>query len=267
VSRFERELVYLRPAVTAVREYLVLFDRVGVTREAFSGANTKLLFHFLQEPEVKGQVVPVSPGESLYEGAPQAVAESGDGKVFLQFLLPSARNLRKVGGRGEKAFWVFGQSYDWHWSSEEAQPRPTTDFDPEPYGEWRLELEPADAALEHGFLTVLHPAARQTRQMPSTHLVEGERLTGAHIADAALNRVVLFSSALDGAAPEGVLEYRFRPTAPSHHVIADLSPGARYSRTVRRAPEALSVRLTPDPEGAEVVGPEGVLDFDIDPLP
>jgi Heparinase II/III-like protein len=267
VSRFQREIVYLRPGAGAPREYVVLFDRVGVTRPDFSGANTKLLFHFLQEPDVNGAGTPGPDGDTLYVGAPPAVAESGEGKVFLQFLAPSARNLRKVGGRGQRAFWVFGDNYDWHWSDDEEQPRPTTNFDTEPYGEWRLELEPGDNALEHGFLTVLHPATTETLQMPPTHLVEGQHLTGAHIADSALNRVVAFSSAPDGAAPEGTLVYRFRPTARSFHLIANLTPQARYTLVARAARTGeVTVRLVPDAQGTRVVGPQGVLSFELDAM-
>ena len=116
VSRFQREMTYLRPTAEAPQDYVILYDRVGVTQPTFSGANTKLLFHFLQEPAVGGPGIPGPPGEKLYPGAPSAVAESGDGRVFLEFLAPAARNLRKVGGRGQRAFWVFGANYDWHWS-------------------------------------------------------------------------------------------------------------------------------------------------------
>jgi Heparinase II/III-like protein len=265
VSRYQREIVYLRPEAAGTGEYLVLFDRVGVTRKAYSGENTKLLFHFLGEPDVRGRGVEVSPGETLYVGAPPVAASSGEGKVFLQFLLPAERNLRKVGGRGEKAFWVFGENFDWQWSPDEAQPRPTSDFETEPYGEWRLELEPADTALEHAFLTVIHPARHETRQMPPAELIEGTRVTGAQIADPAESRVVLFSSAPDGAPPEGVLAYRFRPINRSLHLIADLARGARYTRRVGPARQGLySVRLIPDADGAEVVGPQGTLSFTID---
>jgi hypothetical protein len=73
-------------------------------------------------------------------------------------LLPAAHNIRKVGGRGVKAFWVFDANYDWHWDAGEAQPRPTNDFEDVPYGKWRLELGPAGTVLDHNFLAVLHHA-------------------------------------------------------------------------------------------------------------
>lgn len=91
----------------------------------------------------------VSPGETLHSGADLASADRGTARVFLRTLLPQSKNIRKVGGRGIKAFWVNGSQYDYHWSATEPQPRPTNDFEDEPYGEWRLELEPCrhDPAL------------------------------------------------------------------------------------------------------------------------
>ncbi|MBM3303110.1 MAG: heparinase II/III family protein, partial [Deltaproteobacteria bacterium] len=84
VNRFHRELVYLRPRASGGPEYLVLFDRVSVTESAFSGENTKLLFHTLSEPVVNGTPSTVSPGEVLYSGADLATAVSGNGKVFIK---------------------------------------------------------------------------------------------------------------------------------------------------------------------------------------
>jgi hypothetical protein len=270
VSRFQREFVYLRPAAGAglpwpvgqdrltvsllarsetgqsadAGDYLVLFDRVGVTQPSFSGANTKLLFHVLNEPMVNGTPTAVSPGETLYTGADEATAVSGDGKLFIKVLLPAARNVRKVGGRGIKAFWVFDRNYDWHWDPAEPQPRPVNDFEDVPYGEWRLELEPADVALEHNFLTVLYPAISTTVTMPVTTLITGTGLAGAHIADPDLNRVALFSSAPDGSAPAGTLVYSYTPTTRTLNVLFDLPPGARYTVSATLAGGIQEVTLT-----------------------
>jgi hypothetical protein len=81
----------------------------------------------------------------------------------------------RVGGRGQKAFWVFSQNYDWQWSAGELQPRPVNGFEDLPYGEWRLELEPGDTALEHNFLTVVDLTPGAGYQL--TSLLEGSRLT------------------------------------------------------------------------------------------
>lgn len=267
VSRFQREFVYLRPTMPispAGGEYVILYDRVGVVSSTFSLSNTKLLFHTLVTPTVDGTATVVSPGETLYTGASEATAVSGNSKVFLRFLLPSNHNVRRVGGRGVKAFWVFDANYDWHWDPNEAQPRPTNDFEDVPYGEWRLELEPADAALEHNFLTVIHPALSTTVAMPAATPITATGLAGIHIADPALNRVVLFSSAGDGSAPAGNLVYAYRPTTRTLNLLVDLTPGARYTLTTTAADGALTVTWTPDSGGVYRADDQGVLSVMLD---
>ncbi len=265
VSRFQREFVYLRPRGASPADYLLLLDRVGVTQPAFSGANTKLLFHTLSQPVVNGAATVVSPGETLYTGADLATAVNGAGKVFIKTLLPAQRNLRVVGGRGVKSFWVFGDNHDWHWDPSEPQPRPVNDFEDVPYGEWRLELEPAGAGLQHTFLTVLYPTSSAVQAMPVTVLVQGSGMTGAHIADPALNRLALFSAAADGSPPGGAISYSFSPTARTLHLLLDLPPGAAYTATITQAGGSQSVTLTPASGGALRASDQGVLSFLLDP--
>lgn len=269
VSRFQREFVYLRSLTLPPQssqagqtgEYLILFDRVGVTDEDFSGANTKLLFHTLNEPTVNGTATTVSPGETLYSNATLATATSGDGKVFIQTLLPANHNIRKVGGRGQKSFWVFGDNYDWHWDANEAQPRPINDFEDTPYGEWRLELEPADTELEHNFLTVLHPTASDVVAAPAMSLITGAGIAGVHIADPTQDRVVLFSSANDGSIAQGAIVYSFEPLTRTQHLLFDLTPGVRYRVSNTQSGGVQTVTLTPDANGPAQVSTQGVLSF------
>lgn len=266
VSRFQRELVYLRPLAPTValsNDFVVLYDRVGVVSASFSLSNTKLLFHTLNAPTVNGTPQVVSPGETLYANATEAAAVSGNGKLFMKVLAPTSHNLRVVGGRGVKAFWVFGQQYDWHWLATEPQPRPITDYDPLPYGEWRLELEPADAALDHNFLTVLYPTISTTLAMPAATLINGSGLAGAHVADPTLNRVVLFSSALDGSTPSGTLTYSYQPTTTTLNLIFDLLPNAQYDLTTTLTNNVQTVTLTPTVGGAYRVSTEGVLNVTV----
>lgn len=261
VSMFQREFVYLRPQTNGASDYLVIFDRVGVTQAAFSGENTKILFHTMNEPVVNGTAAGISAGETLYTGADLATAISGNGKLFMKFLLPVQRRIRKVGGRGIKAFWVFDANYDWHWDSDEIQPRPSTSYDDVPYGEWRLELEPADTALEHNFLTVLHPAKTSNDAMPETILVKTTAMAGAHISDSSLNRVVLFSSANDGRPPVGSITYGYQQTEQTLNILFDLTPGAHYTLSSQLADGKNNVTLTPENNGSRVVNDQGVLVF------
>jgi hypothetical protein len=234
---------------------------VGVVSPTFSLSNTKLLFHTLYTPTVNGTPTVIAPGETLYANADQATAIAGNGKLFMKVLAPANHNLRVVGGHGQKSFWVFGQNYDYHWASTEPQPRPTTEYDPLPYGEWRIELEPADAGLDHNFLTVLYPTISATVNMPAATLINGTGLAGAHLADPALNRLALFSSALDGSAPLGTLAYSYQPTATTLNVLLDLTPNARYDLTTTIAANTQVITLTLNANGAYHVSAQGVLSF------
>ena len=261
VSRFQREFVYLRPQTPGDPDYLVIFDRVGVTQTAFSGENTKLLFHTMNEPVINGTATHISAGETLYTGTDLATAVSGEGKLFMKFLLPAQRRVRKVGGRGIKAFWVFDANYDWQWDPGEPQPRPTNNFEDIPYGEWRLELEPADTALAHNFLTVLYPAKAGNGAMPETILVTATGMAGAHISDPSLHRVVLFSSANDGSPPAGNITYTYPQGGKTLNVLFDLTPGARYTLSSQLVGGQNNVTLTPENNGLHVVSDQGVLTF------
>lgn len=133
-----------------------------------------------------------------------------------------------------------------------------------PYGEWRVELEPADTALAHNFLTVLHPAANTVTTMPAATAIQTSGLSGLHLADPALNRVALFSAADDGAPPSGALAYSYQPTANTLNLLLDLTSGTRYRLDVSVNGGALTVTWTPDPVGAHQVSSQGVLSVVLD---
>lgn len=265
MSRFQREFVYLRPETVSAPDYVVIYDRVGVTQAAFSGENTKLLFHTLKQPTVNGKASNLAPGETLYTGADLVVADSDTGRLFLKALLPAQRNIRRVGGRAVKAFWVFDSNYDWQWDPAEPQPRPTNDFEGVPYGEWRIELEPADTALEHNFLTVLYPTKKGTAAMPETVLVSGIGVQGAHIADSSLNRVALFSSSNNGSPPAGTISYSFKPTGRTFNLLTDLPANARYKLSTSSQNGVMTVTLIPNAGGSYKASAQGVLSFTVSP--
>lgn len=267
VSRFQREFVYLRPETSAtgalLDDYVVLYDRVGVTSADFSGQNTKLMFHVMNAPAIGGGSSVVLPGETLYINPTLATAVNGNGKLFIRPLLPEQRNVRLVGGRGQRAFWAFGENYDWHWAADEPQPRPTNDFEDVPYGEWRLELEPSDTALDHNFLTVLQPTISTTAAVAPMAVINTDKLEGVLIADPALNRVALFSAAGDGLPPSGTLQYTYHPLTNTLNLIFDLKPGASYVLTASLDSGIQTVTLTPGSSGELVyqVNDQGVLRF------
>lgn len=261
VTRFVREFLYLRdPDLpgASTDEKVVLVDRVGVTQPQFSGANTKLLFHTLNEPAVAGAGTAISPGETLFSGASVAEATAGAGHLVFQFLHPQQRNVRKVGGRGEKSHWVFGTNVDWHWSPNEPQPRPRGDFDPQPYGEWRLELEPADDALDHVFLTVLHPRLQSDPAVQLATTVTGLGVIGARIPRMLRDEIVFFSSAADGSAPIGQIAFPLDRSRAAKLRLFNLAAGARYAVDFTD----VAVVFTPAPDGALVATADGTLALD-----
>lgn len=259
ITRYVREFLYLRdPAQpgASVDEKVIVVDRVGLAQAAFSGSNTKLLFHTLHEPSVSGAMQAISPGETLHPHAAHAMAQADNGELVFQFLHPAQRNVRKVGGAGQKSAWVFGTNADYHWFEEEPLPRPTNgEFDPVPYGEWRLELEPADNGLDHVFITVLHPRLKTDPEVQLAHRIEGEGVIGVRIPRAGVDEVVCFSSQPDGSAPQGEITLHHQAERPVRLRVFNLEKGARYELSQSGS----SLTLTPSPTGAAVVGEDGSL--------
>ena len=263
LSRFHRSLVYLRPSATynSPDDYVVILDRVGVTSTGFSGPNTKLLFHILNEPAVNGTAQAISGGETLFSHADRFESVHEEGRLVMRTLWPQDVNMRKVGSRGEKAFWVFDQNVDWHWDEGELQPRPTNDFESEPYGEWRIELEPSDTDLDHNFLSILVPSSSAASAEPDMVRIDGGNVLGAHILDPNLNRVCIFSSSLDGSAPVGPISYSLVPTSESLHMLFDLDPNQSYDLDITYPSGDMLITLTPDVQGALTPSDQGVLQF------
>ena len=160
-----------------------------------------------------------------------------------------------------KAFWVFDANYDWHWDQETAQPRPTNDFEDVPYGEWRLELEPADTALEHNFLTVLQPTSAENNLVLESALITATGMAGAHIPGASLDRLVLFSTANDGSPPSGTISYSYPKNGQTLNLLFDLQPGFRYDVATSLTAGQQLVNLSPDVNGSSVANERGILVF------
>ncbi len=262
VKAFNRELVYLRSSPRSPNDYVVLYDRVEVTRPEFSGSNTKLLFHLQEKPSIPSRGRLISAGETLYPGAVRASAINGEGKLMLYSLLPKSHNLRVVGGRGKKAYWVFGKNYNWHWKGDENSPNGIeTNFEKTPYGQWRIEVEPADNKLAHNFLTVLFPTESDNRRAPKVQLIQDETFDGVMIHDESGSRMVLFARNPSGSgmAPREI-EFPVERDTPNKRVIlAGLKPGARYALGSARG--GSKARLVLGSQGKYLVNSQGVLEY------
>lgn len=263
LKQFQREFLYIRPQQGEDDDYIVIYDRVAVTKPKFSGQNTKLLFHIQNEPLVHSKGKRVSAGETLYPKPDQITAVNGDGKLMVYPLLPDNLNVRIVGGLGAKANWVFGENYNWHWEKNKPERNwIRSNFEETPYGQWRIEIEPGDNKLEHNFLTVLHPTRKNNRQLPEIELLSGSGLEGAHIKDKKLNRIALFHRVSSQSNAPGKLEFSYTPTSDETlFMLFGLQPGGRYSAESDMSGGDTLMRLSPSTSGQYTVGAEGVLSF------
>ena len=91
--------------------------------------------------------------------------------------------------------------------------------------------------------------------------VDGAQLEGAHIADALLNRLVLFAAAPAGAAASGTLSYTYRPTTDTLTLLVNLPAGQRYTLATGAAGGQRSVTLTPNSSCVLAANAAGALTF------
>ncbi len=202
------------PSHQNIGEYVVLFDRVGVTQPSFSGANTKLLIHTLNQPTVSGTGTTISPGETLFTGADRATATSGEGRLTVDVLLPDRR--QSAGGRaagrrsrsGSSAKTTTGIGRQTRTSPG---PSTTSKRSPTASGGWRSSrgTRPSITTSSRSCSPPMSARRPCPRPRPSRPRAAWP---GVHIADAGQNRVVLFSTAQDGAAPDGAVTYSYTPT-------------------------------------------------------
>ncbi len=142
-----------------------------------------------------------------------------------------------------------------------APPRPVNDFENTPWGEWRLELEPADTGLEHGFLTVILPDRTGRSAPPATTAVSGTGVEGVLVRWADGADAVLFSATDDGEPLPGTVEYTVPGTVPVRHTVLDAPPGSRWSRTITNSLGTVTVALARDGAGELTATETGILRF------
>ncbi len=124
-----RQFVFLKP------DTFVIYDRV---ESAEPGQKKEFLLHTQQKPES------VAPGVWR--------ADQGEGRLFVQTLLPLGAKSELVGGPGNE-FFASGRN----WPLEE-------NIKYQYAGNWRLEVSPKDAAAKTRFLHVLQTADKSRSQ-------------------------------------------------------------------------------------------------------
>jgi hypothetical protein len=245
-NRFDREFVFIRPARTGGKDFVVIYDRVNAGRSTFE---KYWIMHSNTLPSVSGKETAVEKGISDFDGDRVTITNK-KGRLFLKSLLPTSRKITRIGGLAEgKDSWVFGTNYP----SEETWAA---------YGTYRIQIQPTVSRLSDAFLNVLFPTSSKTKSMPETILVTSstQNMTGAHIKDAAMNFVVMFSAATNGADVTGRITYAINPTAITRHILLNLPPNKSFTVTV--AKDGRTITITPG-SGRYLSTAQGVLTFDI----
>lgn len=203
LKHFTRQFVYIRPNV------FIVFDRVGSADASFQ---KKWLLHFLNEPTITdGTYNYVSNGEYLYTN-PQnngmiTTATAGTSRLYCQTLLPEAHQIRKVGLRGVKDYWVFGTNY----------PAPTGD---EPHhGEWRIEVEPSVSQEDDVFLNVINVGDDGSTAPAEADLVMADENKAAGVLID--NKLYMFRTYL---GTDGPFTYSLTGYKTVEHNLYDLEP-------------------------------------------
>lgn len=147
-----RQFVFLYP------DYIIVYDRVGSSDPSY---RKEWLLHTQNEPSVKKNV---------------AVADSRDGRLFCQTLLPKDAQVSLVGGPG-KEFLVGDINYAF---DDNYLLKSQKEFDAGkrgPYwGEWRLEVKPSQECADTRFLNVLTAASTERRKpVKATYVSDDER--------------------------------------------------------------------------------------------
>ncbi len=126
-----RQFVFVYP------DCFIVYDRVGAADPSY---RKDWLLHFKNKPVIKKNLTR---------------ADSNDGRLFCETLLPEDATLELVGGKG-KEYWVRDRNYPLAPEYEEKYRKEAMRRGYGPYtGSWRLEVKPGEARSDDRFLNVL----------------------------------------------------------------------------------------------------------------
>lgn len=137
--------LYREKCTESIRQFIHLFDDIFVVYDRVGSSNASYrkewLLHTQNEPKTDGPLI---------------VAECGKGRLFCNTLLPERADLKKVGGPGRE-FWASGKNWDLHPDFVVSANKRAKEIGVGPYfGNWRVEVSPAEAALNDRFLHVIN---------------------------------------------------------------------------------------------------------------
>lgn len=130
-----RQFVFLYP------DYILVYDRMDSADPSY---RKEWLLHTKNKPSVKKGIMR---------------ADSGDGRLFCQTLLPENAKFEVIGGKG-KEFMVGDRNYPMDEGYKDKHEKDAVRRARGPYwGNWRLEVEPSEARKDDRFLHVLTAAS------------------------------------------------------------------------------------------------------------
>ncbi len=219
VSGVTRQLMYLSGA-----DVLIVFDRVTSTDPSY---RKKWLLHTPNkfvggaETVLRGSatdgIIAVD-GDSI--AGNMLTMTNGGGKLFLQTLCPTSYVVHKVGGTGHRYYVEDdGNDLDGYDGANHDDYAEVAWHD---YGDWRVEIMPAEPAAFDVFLNVLSPRSSSTSSVAAAELLtSGPAVTAAKIG----TDVVAFGT---GGPIAGDAAYSLPAGGTFSHLVVDLAAGGFY---------------------------------------
>jgi hypothetical protein len=252
MAHFSRDLLYLpTPGAAGGRSLLAVFDRVRSTDPAFRKV---WLLHGVERPQIETAGTNPAPmdvghGGASYASATTVTWRDGGGVLRVHPVLPRQREVVVRGGPGWD-FWTPGDDRGGAWGSGQNWPLEPFEGGPLPSdpflvrmwktfwgptldrlepsnrahvvpGGWRMEVSPAQPALDDHFLHLLEIADEGAAALTRIEALEGHRLAGAIAGGAVLLFAIDPQPALDG-------EVTLPPVAVTDLYIAGLQAHATY---------------------------------------
>ncbi|KKM41863.1 hypothetical protein LCGC14_1563490 [marine sediment metagenome] len=217
VSLVTRQVLWLQDV-----DALVVFDRVNSTN---AGYKKKWLLHTPNKMIGGTEVVAVgSPDNGIIEVDGGTIAgntlsmTNGDGKLFLQVVLPASYTINKVGGVDFR-YYVEDDGNDADGYDGSNHQGEYVEQSYNDYGDWRIEVSPAQPSTFDTFLNVLSPRDATVAGVDPAELL---------LADSTLT-VVQLGERIVGVGTGGTIDvaesYDLSEGGTFRHIIVDLLPG------------------------------------------
>jgi hypothetical protein len=267
LTNFQRALAFLD------KKYLVVLDRVTATKPHF--VKRWYLHTTYNEPTIPGTHLTDTSSKDgattwsqddfnnlIINGDRSGVPVGKEPfpRLFIKSLMPEGATYRKRGGKGFY-FWRHDRSWnpdpgskaDISYAKYRGRLYPTNSDGGK---SWRLEQD-ISGHKDDIFLNVLYPTDSTVTSMAETvriyktdDNIPTANMVGAHIKDSTENKVILFSSDINGATVTGNITYSVNPTANSKHFLFDLdpnslSPALKYDITFKRTGTTQTITISP----------------------